>query len=202
MLNIFFLSFIYGISLSIMVGPIAIIIINNGIAYGRKPALKSAFGAATADLVFIIVAFIGSTTIVNLLEVYSKELQFIASFFILAFGLKLVFSSSTPIQKEGKDAYIGFAGTFLLTIINPLTIITISALSIVIFKNTEINSLTLVLAVIGFFLGSLVTQILFALISSSFKKKATNYKLIIATTLIGGTSIFIIGVKGLIDLFW
>ena len=100
--NIFSLSFFYGVSLSIIAGPIAIIIINNWIIYGRIPALKSAFGAAIADLVYIVIAFIGSATLINLLKAHSKELQFTASFLIFVYGLKLIFTSSIPIQKKEK----------------------------------------------------------------------------------------------------
>ena len=114
--NIFSLSFFYGVSLSIIVGPIAIIIINNGIIYGRIPALKSAFGAAIADLVYIVIAFIGSATLINLLKAHSKELQFTASFLILnsCLWLKINFYFFNSDPKERKKYVHRFFWNFFI----------------------------------------------------------------------------------------
>ena len=51
-------AFLFGVSLAIAIGPIALLIIHNGLNHGVSLAVRSGLGAATADLLYSIVAFI------------------------------------------------------------------------------------------------------------------------------------------------
>lgn len=66
---------VFGFTLAISVGPIALIIIQNGILGGFNAASKSALGAALGDFTYAVFAFLVGGTLVGHLSGYLSEIK-------------------------------------------------------------------------------------------------------------------------------
>ncbi|UCL85088.1 LysE family translocator [Pseudomonas sp. HS-18] len=165
-------AFLFGITLSIAVGPIALIIIRNGIQHGRVVAIKSAFGAAIGDLFFSVIAFASASLVVGFLSSHQRFLSAASALILILFGLHMIcgeFKAKTDSGVPSKN--IGFTATFILTISNPLTILAISAFA------TQVDGRTiasLVISCLCLFSGSLFIQCLYALGGTTLKPFITN----------------------------
>jgi len=119
-----------GIVIAVPVGPVGILCIRRTILDGRLAGLFSGLGAATADSVFGIVAGFGLTVISDSLFYYQDYLRVGAAAFLLYVGISALMSD--PMSKRSDDDPHGlfgdFASTFVLTITNPVTILSFLAI--------------------------------------------------------------------------
>jgi threonine/homoserine/homoserine lactone efflux protein len=147
-------GFLIGISIAAPVGPIGVLCIRRTLSDGRLTGFLSGMGAATADMVYGAVAAFGLTVITSLLVENAFWLHIIGGGFLLYLGIKTFLEkpadhAAQAIQSGYFSAYLS---TFFLTITNPMTILSFTA----IFAGTMLTretSLPLVL-VLGVFLGS------------------------------------------------
>ncbi|MFD2244782.1 LysE family translocator [Pontibacter ruber] len=123
-------AFLFGLTLAISIGPIAILIINTGLSSGLKNGLMSGLGAAFADLTYSILAFTVGTLLVSFLNLNQQYFALSTSFVLILFGLWMlkgslrlgenVSKNSETVQKPGTNYLLS---TYLLTVVNPLTIV-------------------------------------------------------------------------------
>ena len=118
-----------GFSIAAPVGPIGVLCIRRTLADGRRYGFASGLGAATADAVYGCVAGFGLTAASDLLVSQQTWLRFIGGLFLCYLGLKSFFARparSTAAPKGGAltGAYVS---TFLLTLANPMTILSFAA---------------------------------------------------------------------------
>ncbi len=123
---LFFRGLIIGLSVAAVVGPMSVLCIQRTLHRGFLYGLVSGLGVATADATY------GS---------------------IAAFGLTLI--ATFLVNQHKWISLIGYASTFLLTLTNPLTILSFAA----IFAGIGVgeaagDTLTAILVVCGVFLGS------------------------------------------------
>src|SRR4029077_19214160 len=86
-------SFVFGVTLALAIGPIALLIINYGISAGLRPAAAAGLGAALADLTYALVSFtIGSLVLARLVE-HRQVLRLVSSVVLVALGLYLIAST-------------------------------------------------------------------------------------------------------------
>ena len=120
-----------GIVIAVPVGPVGILCIRRTILDGRLPGLFSGLGAASADSLFGIVAGFGLTVISDSLFYYQDLLRVGAAAFLLYVGLTSLMSD--PMARRRSDAdpeglFGDFASTFVLTVTNPVTILSFLAI--------------------------------------------------------------------------
>ena len=192
-------AFGFGATIAISVGPIALLIINNGIRYGYPAAIRSALGAATADGVFACIAFTFGIIILSLLSEYQSIIKMASSFVLIGFGLYmlsgLVLQSSGDSLLDDQPVLGGFKATFLLTIINPLTIIAFTAF---IGQISEVRDYAFsFLAALTLFLGSLIVQLGFAVFGVFLKRFLNDQKHINYLQILSGVGIASVGIWGL-----
>ena len=193
-------AFSFGVTIAISVGPIALLIINNGIRYGYSAAIRSALGAATADGVFACIAFTFGIIILSLLSEYQSIIKMASSFVLIGFGLYmlsgLVLQSSGDSLLDDQPVLGGFKATFLLTIINPLTIIAFTAF---IGQISEVRDYAFsFLAALIIFLGSLIVQLGFAVFGVFLKRFLNDQKHINYLQILSGVGITSFGLWGLL----
>jgi threonine/homoserine/homoserine lactone efflux protein len=122
---------ILGFSIAAPVGPIGILCIRRTLAEGRTVGIVSGLGAATADLVYGILTGFGLTLVSSLLVGQQFWFRLIGGFFLLYLGVTTFLTR--PAEKaaqttsgSGKLAGAYFS-TFLLTLSNPMTILSFAA---------------------------------------------------------------------------
>ena len=120
-----------GMVIAVPVGPVGILCIRRTILDGRLPGLFSGLGAASADSLFGIVAGFGLTFISDMLLNYQDWLRMGAAVFLLYVGVTALMNDPTERSRSGRDPeglFGDFASTFVLTITNPVTILSFLAI--------------------------------------------------------------------------
>jgi threonine/homoserine/homoserine lactone efflux protein len=131
--DLLFRGIIIGFSIAAPVGPIGVLVIRRTLADGRTKGLISGLGAATADAIYGTLAGFGLTVISRFLIAQSDWLRLFGGGFLVYLGIRTFLarpaelettaesSSEQPTSKPG--LFGAYASTFLLTITNPLTIL-------------------------------------------------------------------------------
>ncbi len=124
-------AFVFGITIAIAIGPIAILILQNGLNYGLGPATRSAFGAAVADLAYGIVAFSVRAAIAAALLPHHRSISLSAGAILVVLGAWLTWKAARGVLTANNGTTdtprsaqpYGFLATFALTAMNPLTVL-------------------------------------------------------------------------------
>lgn len=115
-----------GFSIAAPVGPIGILCIRRTLNQGRVYGLLSGLGAAAADASYGTVAAFGLNFIMQYLIEQSVWIRLIGAVFLCYLGIQ-TFRAQPPERNEGGAFTSGylktFLSTFLLTITNPMTIL-------------------------------------------------------------------------------
>jgi threonine/homoserine/homoserine lactone efflux protein len=121
---------IIGFSIAAPVGPIGVLCIRRTIAEGQLHGLISGLGAATADAIYGCIAAFGLTFISDLLLQQQLWLRLFGGVFLCFLGAKTLFAN--PSEKSPSEKKAGLLGaygsTFLLTLTNPMTILSFAAI--------------------------------------------------------------------------
>ena len=155
---LFLRGLVIGFSIAAPVGPIGILCIRRTLAEGRASGFLSGLGAATADALYGCVAGFGLTVVSAFLVDQRAWIQLIGGVFLLALGVRTL--SSKPAERAAQaSAGRGLAGsylsTLLLTLTNPMTIISFAGIFAALGVAETGGSLTAaVWLVAGVFAGS------------------------------------------------
>ena len=121
-----------GLAIAAPVGPIGVLCIRRTLAEGRLAGFVTGLGAATADTVYGAVAAFGLTAVSAFLVSQQNWLRLIGGAFLLYLGIRTFLTRPMPQtavrdDKSSRTLAGDYASTFLLTITNPLTIISFAA---------------------------------------------------------------------------
>jgi len=118
-----------GFSIAAPVGPIGVLCIRRTLAEGRATGFVSGLGAATADAIYGCIAGFGLTLVTRFLIDQQVWLRLFGGAFLCYLGVKTVLSR--PARQAASAKGSGLAGaygsTFLLTLTNPMTILSFAA---------------------------------------------------------------------------
>jgi threonine/homoserine/homoserine lactone efflux protein len=156
-LGLFLRGLIMGFSIAAPVGPIGILCIRRTLAEGRASGFLSGLGAATADALYGCVAGFGLTVISGFLVGQRFYIQLIGGIFLLALGIKTLRSapSERAAAASGTGLAASYASTLLLTLANPMTILSFAAIFAALgVADTGGNLSAAALLVLGVFIGS------------------------------------------------
>jgi threonine/homoserine/homoserine lactone efflux protein len=119
-----------GFSIAAPVGPIGVLCIRRTLAEGWAPGLVSGLGAATADAIYGCIAGFGLAFISNFLVSQQVWLRLIGGVFLCYLGIKTLLAKPAEQASLGSGNGLlgGYASTFLLTLTNPMTIISFAAI--------------------------------------------------------------------------
>jgi threonine/homoserine/homoserine lactone efflux protein len=123
-------GFILGFAIAAPVGPIGLLCIQRTLHQGQKVGLASGLGAATADAFYGAVAAFGLTLVSAFLVEQQFWLALLGGLFLCYLGVRTFLASPAERAAAGAAKGVGqaFASTFLLTITNPITILSFVAI--------------------------------------------------------------------------
>ena len=150
---------VIGFSIAAPVGPIGILCIRRTLSNGRASGLISGLGAATADAIYGSIAGFGLTFVSNFLVSQQMWLRLAGGVFLCCLGIRTFLSkASEPQCTASKIGFLGdYASTFLLTVTNPLTIVSFAAVFAGLGLGTSPGDyLSAVFLVSGVFFGSVL----------------------------------------------
>lgn len=200
-------AFVFGVTLAVAIGPIAILIINRGLVYGFRSGVLSGVGAALADLTYALVAFTVGSIIVSYLHMNQVYFSWLASGVLILFGgwmllgnLKLSDRAKSHSASGVQMGDLGYlTSTYLLTVVNPLTILAFLGFSGQLVK-PHFGVWQVLSMSIAIFLGSVIIQILLATFGASLGKYLKNPSAIKALNIISSLSIIGFGVIGILKV--
>ena len=120
---------ILGFSIAAPVGPIGVLCIRRTLAEGRTSGLASGLGAATADAIYGCLAAFGLTFISNFLVNQQGWLRLVGGAFLCYLGIRtfLARPADQAAPAQGNGLIGAYGSTFLLTLTNPMTILSFAA---------------------------------------------------------------------------
>jgi len=125
------LEFLYkglllGFSVAAPIGPIGVLCINRTINKNFIAGFVSGLGAATADLIYGLIAGLGLTVISTFLINQKFWIQIIGLVFLFYIGIKTIIKKDNDIEFKSvtdKGLLKDYFSTLILTITNPMTIL-------------------------------------------------------------------------------
>src|SRR5262245_59712117 len=120
---------VLGFSIAAPVGPIGVLCIRRTLAEGRAMGFATGMGAAAADGVNGLVAGLGLTSVTGLLTGQQRWIRLIGGLFLLVLGLRTFLSrpAGEAAPAGGVGLLASFGSTFVLTLSNPMTILSFVA---------------------------------------------------------------------------
>jgi threonine/homoserine/homoserine lactone efflux protein len=123
-------GFVVGLSLAAPVGPIGLLVINRTLAAGRTAGVVSGLGVATADALYGCVAGFGLTLVTEVLVGAGPWLRVIGGVFLCVLGARtfLAAPARSAAPASGRQLAGAYASILLLTLANPMTILSFVAI--------------------------------------------------------------------------
>jgi len=198
-MSIFIRGFLIGISIAAPVGPIGVLCIRRTLSEGRLSGLISGLGAASADAIYGVVAGFGLTVISSFLVAQQTWFRIIGGIFLCLLGIRTLISkpSETEVQSQGKGLAGNFFSIFILTLTNPITILSFAAIFAglgLMQENRDYYSALMMVS--GVFSGSALWWIALSQGVGIFRKHI-NYQWMVWINRISGTVILSFGVLAL-----
>lgn len=157
MFALFLKGLIIGFAIAAPVGPIGILCIQRSLQGGFKIGLMTGIGAALADGVYGLIAGFGLTVVSSLLIAQQFWIHLIGGIFLLYLGFKTFFAApydrSTKKNYE-KSALHACVTSFLLTLSNPMTILSFITVFAGLGLGVNPNYDNAIVLILGITLGS------------------------------------------------
>jgi len=174
-INLLIKGLLLGISVAAPVGPIGILCINRTLNKNFSSGFFSGLGAATADLVYGLIAVFGLTLISDFLIEQKLLIQFIGFIILIYTGIKTIrtkhdkFAFKTSVNKGLLKDY--FSSLFL-TFTNPLTLLFFVGLFAALgLSDTVDGTKSAVQLLIGLFVGSVSWWLFLSGLVNQLRKK-------------------------------
>ena len=192
-----------GLSVAAAVGPMSILCIQRTIQSGFRYGLISGLGIATADGLYGCIAGFGLTVVATFLVDQQGWIRAIGGLFLVYLGCKTLLTRPAERAAAASNAtsFVGaYISTFLLTLTNPLTILSFVAIFAGLGVGGGKNSvLAALLVVCGVFLGSATWWCLLTGGISLFRRKFTT-RWLLWINRISGVAITLFGLVALLSL--
>jgi threonine/homoserine/homoserine lactone efflux protein len=190
-----------GLSIAAPVGPIGVLCIQRTLNKGQLYGLLSGLGAATADGTYGFIAGFGLTFISNFLVRQQLWIHLIGGIFLLYLGLRTLLSkpAERAASVKGENLLAAYSSTLLLTLTNPLTILSFVAIFAGVGvggANRSYTSATVL--VLGVFLGSALWWVILSTGINILRTKF-NTQALLWVNRISGAIILSFGVLALVS---
>jgi threonine/homoserine/homoserine lactone efflux protein len=158
---LFLKTFLLGLSIAAPVGPIGLLCIQRTLRSGMSAGFLSGLGAATADACYGALAAYGLAAASQFFLEYRRLLAFGGGVFLLYLGLDILRARKAASEESSSQAahegvFRIWATTCLLTLANPMTILSFTALfSSLVGEMTWSSGNVPLVMISGFFAGSL-----------------------------------------------
>lgn len=196
--------FLVGLSAAAAVGPIFVLVFNRGALYGFKKGFATALGAAIGDGTLFGLSFIGMLQFLEQSRRIVIGMDLVVSLVLTILGINMLTKKQADISDklECKEPMLTTsAKSFLLTIINPLTIFFFMFISVKVIPESmhSITRLDSLIASTMISLGSLTTFSTVAFVARSLRRTVKQKQLHLAAQ-ITGLAFIILGMYFSFDL--
>ena len=200
MLEIIIKGILIGLTISVPLGPIGMLVVQRTFNRGQKFGIATGLGATFSDLVYTLITLFFLSFVLDFIELHRFVIQLIGSVLVAGFGY-YIFNSHPATQPKpnetSKHTLFGdFATSFGLTFSNPLVLFVLIAL----FARFEFirNDTTMFITICGILsilAGALLWWSTVTFLVSHFKNKVSMRELKIINQ-VTGLIIIIIGAVG------
>lgn len=128
--SLFFKGIAVGLIVAPPIGPVALVCVQRTLNQGRIQGMISGLGAATADGFFAFVASFGLAVVSSFVVREQMWLRLGGGILLCFIGARVITFKLVPRTASGvRNSHVtNFASTFLLTLVNPGTFLTITAI--------------------------------------------------------------------------
>ena len=174
---LFIRGLILGFTIAAAVGPISLLVIRRALAEGRVVGLASGMGVATADGTYGAIAAFGLTVITDLLIDWRRALGIVGGVFLLWLAWRTLRSAPREAATESATRRRGLPGAYLstlvLTLTNPLTILSFAALFVGLgVTGGDLSGATLL--TLGVFAGSALWWVVLTTLVGALRSRLTT----------------------------
>jgi threonine/homoserine/homoserine lactone efflux protein len=191
-----------GLAVAAPVGPIGLLCIQRTLQDGRVVGLATGLGAATADALYGLVAAFGLTFVASFLLEQQAWIALLGGLYLCFLGLRIIRSAPAEqtVQKQRAGLLRAYGTTFVLTLANPLTILSFVAIfaGLGLAHNGDDYSAATIL-VLGVFCGSAAWWLLLSG-GVSLVRNRLNAQTLVWVNRVSGAIIITFGVIALAQL--
>jgi threonine/homoserine/homoserine lactone efflux protein len=197
-MKFFIEGMVLGFAIAAPVGPIGVLCIRRTMQYGRLSGIFSGLGAAVADMFYGAIAVFGLDLLSDFLLEWQFWLRVCGGIFLMIWGFRIFISK--PKEKINSAMHAGllkdFVSTFLLTLSNPLTIITFLAIfaGLGLVKNVTHG----IFLILGIFLGSCIWWLILCE-GMTFIRKRISHNFMIWVNRVAGLIILSFGIAAFLS---
>lgn len=193
-----------GFSIAAVVGPIGVLCISRTLQRGFLYGFVTGMGAATADSIYGSIAAFGLTMISTFLVSQQTWIRLLGGLFLLYLGIKAILTrpAEQAAKAGGNNFFSAYVSTTLLTLTNPLTILSFAAVFAGLGVGTAGKSnLAAALVATGVFCGSSLWWLLLSGGVGLLREKMAAGWLIWVNRL-SGAALTIFGIVAVLSLIW
>ena len=163
---LFIKGLVFGMTIAAIPGAIFLLIVQRTLAEGVGIGVACGLGAVVADVFYALIAAIGLTLVTKTLMAYQAPIALIGGSFLIYLGLKTFFQKSVARNirvAHTKNLFAAWLSTLLLTLTNPISIISYTVIfaglgmgsdnlcsSLVVVGGVLVGELIVELAIVGF----------------------------------------------------
>jgi threonine/homoserine/homoserine lactone efflux protein len=201
--NAFLLGVVAGFGIAVPVGAIAVLIVQVGVRCGFRCAASAGAGAASADLLYAVLAVTGGAALATAVSGWQEALRWTSAAVLITIALLGLWRARLPVEQldeplPGAREYALTYARFLgLTVINPLTVVYFAAIVVGLDVAAGLTAVDAVAFVIGAFLASLSWQTLLAAVGAVAGRRLPAH---FATVAAIGGNLVVLGLAALILL--
>lgn len=155
--SLFLKALVIGLSIAAPVGPIGLLCIQRTLAHGRAIGFLSGLGAALADACYGAIGAFGVSAVISSMVAARVPLALGGAAFLAWMGVQLLRAPAATQARTAEDAATprkAMLSVFMLTLANPMTILSFVAVFASIGTGHASSSGAAVTMVVGVFLGS------------------------------------------------
>jgi threonine/homoserine/homoserine lactone efflux protein len=193
-------GFLVGLPIAAAPGPMFFLVIRRTLAHGWRSGLVSGFGVATGDAAYAALAAFGVAAITNFLVAERRWISLVGGIALIAIGVRigLAGGSRGPAGwrgEQGRESTQGwreFLSTLALTLSNPSTILSFTAVFAGLGPRVSSGWAAAVALVVGVMLGSALWWVALSAIVSAVRERLTP-SVTRAVALIAGLALVVFG---------
>ena len=200
----FIRGLVIGFSIAAVVGPIGMLCIQRTLHKGFRYGLVTGLGAATADGIYGGIAAFGLTIISAFLISQQTWIRLIGGAFLVYLGVRAILTkpAEQAAQARGNTFLGAYTSTLLLTLTNPLTILSFAAVFAGLGVGTAgKGNVTATLITAGVFSGSCAWWLLLSG-GVSLLRTRMNTGWLLWINRLAGVALIIFGLIAVISLIW
>jgi len=165
-----------GISVSAPLGPIGVLCIQRTLNKGFKSGFASGVGAASADIIYAVIAGFSITFISDFLIEYQTYIRIIGGAFLILVGIRISISNPAKqirkLRVKGNNYYKDYITSFFITVSNPITILAFGAFFAAFnMIDKSVSNFHIFIMIIAVFSGSLIWWLSLIGVVTIFKKR-------------------------------